>query len=191
MRAPLTFEQKQQFAEKLNQRSVRLASGCIEMQGWAVHSGHVQVSIGTPEAMLGKGIRAHRPRQPFIRYRAHVIAWELANNKQVPDGMVVCHSCDSPRCINPAHLWIGTQGDNVRDSIHKGRYNTFGRQKLNAADVRQIRERAACGESHASIARDFDIARHTVGGIVRGDSWAHVPGATPAVRRRLYPNGAR
>jgi hypothetical protein len=49
------------------------------------------------------------------------VAWELHNEAQVPEGQRVLHSCDNPPCMNPAHLWAGTQKDNVQDAISKGR----------------------------------------------------------------------
>lgn len=51
---------------------------------------------------------------------AHRFAWQRKNGP-IPAGMVICHSCDNPPCVNPAHLWIGTHADNVADKIAKGR----------------------------------------------------------------------
>lgn len=52
--------------------------------------------------------------------RAHRVAWILANGP-ISAGMSVCHSCDNPPCCNPAHLWLGTNADNVADRVRKGR----------------------------------------------------------------------
>lgn len=150
------------FAEKLAARTIPQPSGCWEVQGHALHSGHVQLSEGSPR------------NPPYIRVRAHVFAWEQANGRKVPSGLVVMHACDNPRCVNPAHLSVGTQRENIYDSIRKGRYNVFGIQKLNAEQVREIRARAAAGETQKSIGRRFNVARNTVSAIVNRKTWAHL-----------------
>jgi hypothetical protein len=53
-------------------------------------------------------------------HKTHRVAWMLTHG-EIPDGLVVCHHCDNRRCCNPAHLFVGTQGDNVRDMVRKGR----------------------------------------------------------------------
>lgn len=176
----MTPEQRARFAERLAERTIKQPSGCWEVQGWQLHSGHVQIALGT-HSSKGRGFR-NKTLEPMIRKRAHILAWELAHDAKVPAGMVVMHSCDNPPCVNPAHLSIGTQADNIHDSIHKGRFNAFGRQKLNASQVREIRLRAAAGERHADIANRFGIARNTVGPIARRETWAHVSDDLEPVR---------
>ena len=92
----------------------------------------------------------------------------------------VLHSCDNPACVNPFHLFIGTQKDNVRDMHAKGR-NKIGSSpgeknshaKLTWQDVAQIRE-LACNYSwglYAKIARQYGVHTNTICDIVSGKKW--------------------
>lgn len=162
--------------DKLDARTIRQPSGCWEVQGHALHSGHVQISIGSPW------------NPPYIRVRAHVFAWERATGQKVPRGKVVMHSCDNPRCVNPAHLSVGTQHDNILDSIHKGRYNCFGIQKLNAEQVREIRALYATGRyTQKEIGERFGVAKNTVCGIINRRSWNHLDRPTDGVGDNVEP----
>ncbi|HXI18492.1 MAG TPA: HNH endonuclease signature motif containing protein, partial [Chloroflexota bacterium] len=79
-----------------------------------------------------------RGKSPQLTHR---VAWELANGP-IPDGLLVCHSCDNPPCCNPAHLFLGTDQDNVDDMRRKGR-GAFGERsggsKVTAEQVLEIR----------------------------------------------------
>jgi hypothetical protein len=108
---------------------------------------------------------------------AHRIAWWLAHGEPAPKCMCVCHRCDVPLCCNPAHLFLGTRGDNNRDRNTKGRQARGERSSLavlTEAQVRAIRARAGHAESDASIGRDFGVTDVTVGHIRRRRTWKHV-----------------
>lgn len=76
--------------------------------------------------------------------RAHRIAWRLTQG-EIPEGMIVCHKCDNPKCCNPDHLFLGTTLDNVRDKWRKGRGPSGDRHGF-----RKHPESAPRGERHGS-----------------------------------------
>lgn len=111
---------------------------------------------------------------------AHRVAWSLANEREIPDGLVVRHACDNPPCCNPAHLSIGTAADNERDKTlrerrrdNQGERN--GQARLTAEQVVAIR---ASNERNRVIAARFGIAQSTVSNIRARRCWVHVPEAT-------------
>lgn len=87
-----------------------------------------------------------------------------------------CHRCDNPPCVNPAHLWEGSNADNTRDRDEKGhqrgpRGESHHKAKLSPEDVQSIR---ASDESHSVLARQYDVAHSTIQGIRNGRTWKHV-----------------
>lgn len=109
---------------------------------------------------------------------AHRFSWELANGRDVPEGLHVMHACDNPRCVNPAHLSVGTHSDNMRDCVDKGRHarnsmpgEAHPNHRLTAAQVVEIRDRASRGDTRLRIAEDFRVSESLVGQIVRRRAW--------------------
>lgn len=117
------------------------------------------------------------------RMGAHRAAWTLTNGP-IPVGIEVCHSCDNPRCVNPAHLFLGTHQDNMRDAYTKGRIvqppgrpqrgERNGSAKLTEADVFAIRARHHDGETQTGIAQDFPVSQQQICDIVHRKCWTHI-----------------
>ncbi len=106
---------------------------------------------------------------------AHRAAW-LASGRELDAGLVLCHRCDNPACINVDHLFVGTQADNVADCNRKARARGAkgernGRAKLTAEDVRAIR---ASSESAAAAALRYSVSRAMICRIRRLAAWQHV-----------------
>ena len=112
-------------------------------------------------------------------YIAHRLSYELTYG-EIPEGMLVCHHCDNPPCCNPKHLFLGTQSDNMKDMVSKGRASVQvgvnnTNVKLNEADVYNIHILYSNGYMNMSaISRIFKISVSTVQSILRGRSWPHV-----------------
>ena len=107
---------------------------------------------------------------------AHRVSYEL-HHGPIPDGLFVCHRCDNPRCVNPAHLFIGTAADNSADMVAKSRSANGERvagAKLTAADVRRIRALSSGGLKPPQIAERFGVHTSHVRGILAGQTWKHV-----------------
>jgi len=129
---------------------------------------------------------------------AHRLAW-LITNGPIPrdghNGICALHRCDTPACVNPHHLFIGTNADNVRDMLNKGRGNkargdrhssrtkpecvprgeSASNVKLTAADVLEIRRLYANGMSQSRLASLFGVTQAAISLIVLRRNWKHLP----------------
>jgi len=109
--------------------------------------------------------------------RAHRVAWQIYRG-EIPAGLHVLHRCDTPSCVNPQHLFLGTNGDNVRDAVAKhgrkvpmlkGEQHPFAR--LTESQVHEIRE---IGDSQRGIAARYGISQSHVSGIKHRRFWRHI-----------------
>lgn len=145
--------------ERLKLRSAPSENGCIIFIGSKNSLGYGELSY------KGKRFRAHR-----LSYISHV--------GPIPDGMVVCHKCDNPPCINPEHLFIGTQADNLKDGRKKGRVATpnprgerHGLAKLSADKIVAIRKDQ---RTQREIAKEYGVHQTTIKNIKLNRTWKHV-----------------
>jgi hypothetical protein len=125
----------------------------------------------------GYGQCGHKGKKVF----AHRLAYVQAHGLQLEDidGLQVRHTCDNPPCVNPDHLLLGTNADNMRDKIERGRARSprgsaVGNAKLTEADIPKIRAMLARGELHKDIAREFGVSMRPIHQIAAGKTWRHV-----------------
>jgi hypothetical protein len=118
------------------------------------------------------------------RWEAHRLSWTI-HRGPIPAGMCVCHRCDVPQCVNPDHLFLGNQRDNLRDMLLKGRAHEGYRKeppngvmnhkaKLTDDDIREIRRRYMSGESLRQLGRAYNVWFTTIHQIVLRKTWPHV-----------------
>jgi predicted XRE-type DNA-binding protein len=129
--------------------------------------------------------------------RAHRFAYELTKGP-IPEGLLVCHTCDNPLCCNPAHLFVGTVADNAADMVAKGRscrgaaHRNYGKawakatpeqrargerngtSKLTANMVREIRRFYQQGMRQVDLASRFGVEQSNISNIIRRKTWKHV-----------------
>lgn len=118
-------------------------------------------------------------------HRCHRLAWMLTYQKQIPKGMFICHKCDNRKCVNPKHLFLGTQFDNMQDMVAKGRDGKASTSmpgesnpsaKLTAKNVVAIRKRLTTGESQQSIANNFGVSQGQISHIKLCLQWQTIAG---------------
>lgn len=141
-----------------------------------------RVQVGDPDVCwLWTGAVAKNGYGQYSRRYAHRLIYEAARGP-IPTGLFVCHSCDTPLCVNPRHLWLGTNGDNMRDALLKGRTARGERNpqaRLTPSAVQAIRQAISDGATHQGVADLFGVSRRTVGHIVSGDTWAWLANEAP------------
>jgi hypothetical protein len=144
----------------------------------------------------GRNIRGYGVfRIGSTKINSHRYAWIIIRGP-VPDSLYVCHDCpggDNPACVNPAHMFLGTNGDNQRDASAKGRSahgdnhpsrlhperlkrgEENGQSKLTTEQVRSIRVEYATGAmTQDELAQKYHVVRNAIWMIVRRKTWVHV-----------------
>jgi hypothetical protein len=116
-------------------------------------------------------------RRPHL---AHRVSWRLEKG-EIPIGLHVLHKCDTPACVNPDHLFLGTDRDNVQDMLRKGRENRTPRRVGAAHGMAKITSEVALAIFNAEgaqtrIALQFGVPKSTVNHIKSGRQWSTVTG---------------
>lgn len=104
---------------------------------------------------------------PGKKVPAHVFSWELENKKSVPEGLFVLHQCDYRPCVRPAHLFLGTHQDNMRDMAEKGRARV-ARPRLTASQRSGIIRASEMGLTHVDNAHQNGTTARTVNRVLNG-----------------------
>lgn len=110
---------------------------------------------------------------------AHRLSYQYSKGP-ITNGLHVCHSCDNPSCINPDHLWLGTNYDNILDKMKKGRAKTARRlgsqnhyAKLDEQQVKEIK--SLLGKiSHSKLAKQYNVSKSTINAISAKRNWSHI-----------------
>jgi hypothetical protein len=107
---------------------------------------------------------------------AHRVAWEFTNGP-VPAGLYVLHTCDNPACCNPAHHFLGTNLDNMRDKCSKRRQalgEKQGSAQLTAEQVTRIRDDRKRGRTYQELAIEYGVSKSNIASIAKGLTWKHI-----------------
>lgn len=134
-------------------------TNCWEWGGWIDHNGY--------------GRFPYKKKSLF----AHRVSYEVFVGT-IPDGLLIRHKCDNPPCMNPDHLETGTQADNIRDMIERGRKPILSGEngpmaKLSREEANAIRDEYAHGVlTQKLLAEAFGLDQSTVSDIITGRSYA-------------------
>lgn len=143
---------KRRFAAKCGPKD---SNGCIPWMGPKTYKGYGYIRIGNGYSM---------------RTTAHRVAWVLVNGNLKP-ALLVLHKCDNPSCVNPDHLFLGSQADNTADMVSKNRHmwrNKLPWQKLTDGDVETVFELRRSGYTQQYVADYLGVSRPLISLIESG-----------------------
>lgn len=114
-------------------------------------------------------------------YSPHRLVFQWLVGK-IDQDMMVCHTCDNPRCVRPDHLFLGTARDNVMDALMKGRLvppppllGVLATAKLNEASVRHIKTLHANEElTRSELSDKFGVSYRSICRVLNNETWRHV-----------------
>ena len=147
--------------ERFEEKYIPLTeSGCWIWLASGLKQGYGRINVN------GKKVLAHR------------LSYQLYKGA-VSSKICVLHKYDIPSCVNPDHLYLGTQADNMIDCAEKGRHSKVDgsknpASKLTEKDIPVIRQRLKNGETQLTIAKDYGINRSKISSIKLGCTWGHV-----------------
>jgi hypothetical protein len=130
---------------------------------------------GPPHGNNGYGVTCRHGKVQ----KAHVVAYELTHGS-VPEGRKVLHKCDTPLCVRPDHLFIGSQRDNALDMLRKGRA-TYA--KLSFDVVRKIRTDLKHGTSGVELSKKYNVSKSTISMIKNNLIWKDECRENPSVHQ--------
>lgn len=111
------------------------------------------------------------------RERTHRASW-IIHNGSIPDGLCVCHSCDTPECINPKHLFLGTMKENAQDMVSKKRAKKLfirgEKHLLSKLKEYQVMKIYNSSELNSKLANKYDVSNSTIQSIKSGRNWSHI-----------------
>jgi hypothetical protein len=108
--------------------------------------------------------------------RAHRVAYTLTVGP-IPDGMLLRHTCDNPKCVNPAHLLFGGKRENTKDALERGQHvvgEKHYKAKLQNHAIATIRSALAAGVPGKYLAKQFGVDQTTISSIKLGKKWKYV-----------------
>lgn len=145
-------------------KNVKLVNDCWEYQGCIQSNGYSRLRFN------GKTVYGHR------------LSYEIFRG-QIKKGLFICHSCDNRKCINPSHLFLGTQLDNMRDAVAKGRQakgEKLSKLKrgelthLSKLNKEQVIEILNSSKSPKILAKEYMVSIDNIRRILKRDTWKHI-----------------